>query len=82
MFSLETWLAQNVRQIEELIVCVRGDLPDIARKIIVALVTVDVHARDIVEELKQQNVSSTSEFKWVQQLRYYWDEEADTCIIR
>ena len=82
MFSLENWLAQNVRQIEELIVCVRGDLADISRRIIVALVTVDVHARDIVEELKLQNVSSTSEFKWVQQHRYYWDEEADTCIIR
>ena len=54
--SLESWLATNVKQIEELIVQVRGNLSDIIRKITVALVTVDVHARDIVEEMKNLNV--------------------------
>jgi hypothetical protein len=31
---------------------VRGELSDLKRRVIVALITVDVHARDIVEELK------------------------------
>jgi dynein heavy chain len=39
-------------------------LADLQRKIIVALVTVDVHARDIIEELKNDNVSSAQDFKW------------------
>lgn len=54
---------------------VRGNLSDIDRKIIVALVTVDVHARDIVDELRSLNVSSVTEFKWLQQLRYEWNED-------
>lgn len=33
-----------------------GELPDISRRIIVSLVTTDVHARDIIEELKIANV--------------------------
>lgn len=41
-----------------------------------------MHARDIVEELKGLNISQTYDFKWQQQLRYYWDEEVDDCRIK
>lgn len=47
-----------------------------------ALVTTDVHARDIVEGLLKENVSSIYDFGWQQQLRYYWEEEADDCRVR
>jgi dynein heavy chain len=53
---------------------VRGNLDSVRRKIIVALVTTDVHARDIIEDLQKENVSSIQDFLWQQQLRYYWDE--------
>ena len=62
---------------------VRGQLTSLQRKIIVALVTTDVHARDIIEELKADNgVTSISDFKWVKQLRYYWEEDSEDCKIR
>ena len=63
---------------------VRGNLLDLQRKIIVALVTTDVHARDIIDEMNQDKVSSVYDFKWVKQLRYYWDDEEDggDCIIK
>jgi len=65
-------------------VLVRGNLLDLQRKIIVALVTTDVHARDIIDEMNQDKVSSVYDFKWVKQLRYYWDDEEDggDCIIK
>jgi dynein heavy chain len=44
---------------------VRGELTDIKRRVIVALITVDVHARDIIEELKNDGVASINEFKWI-----------------
>lgn len=47
-----------------------------------ALVTTDVHARDIVEGLMKENVSSIYDFGWQQQLRYYWEEEADDCRVK
>ena len=32
--------------------------------------------------MAQMGVARTSEFEWQKQLRYYWEEEADDCIIR
>ena len=68
---------------------VRGELSDIKRRVVVALITVDVHARDIIEELKNDGVASVNEFKWIKQLKYYWDiyliiwdEEAEDIRIR
>ena len=63
----------------------RGTLTDLQRKVVVALVTTDVHARDITEELAEDKVSNTYDFRWVKQLRYYWDEEegdGGDCIVR
>ena len=39
------------------------------RKTLVALITQDVHYRDIVEVL--QTCESINDFKWLQQLRFY-----------
>ena len=52
------------------------------RMIIVALVTTDVHARDIIDELCDRKVSDVHNFSWQQQLRYYWELESDDCWIR
>lgn len=74
-FALQEWYEQNEKQLEGLTELVRGKLDSLQRKIVVALVTTDVHARDIVDELKQMNVQSVYDFKWMQQLRYYWEED-------
>ena len=37
-----------------------------------ALITIDVHARDVVAELAECGLKDTSDFEWVKQLRYYW----------
>ena len=69
--SLTDWFEKNVQQLKDLTDLVRGELEPLQRQVIVALVTTDVHARDIVENLKNENVSTTYDFKWMQQLRYY-----------
>jgi dynein heavy chain len=40
------------------------DLGDLERRIIVALVTTDVHARDVVDELKEAGINSIADFMW------------------
>lgn len=65
-FALQDWLQVNIMQLTQLIELVRGNLDSIRRKIIVALVTTDVHARDIVENLVKEQISSIQDFLWQQ----------------
>lgn len=48
---------------------VRGQLSNLERKILSALIVVDVHARDVAAELASKGVSSESDFDFVSQLR-------------
>ena len=55
------------------------------RAVLVALITQDVHARDIVDELRKENVQNVYDFNWQKQLRYYYDDEApieEACIVK
>ena len=63
-FALQEWYEANESQLGQLTELVRGKLTSLQRKIIVALVTTDVHARDIVENLIKDNVSSIYDFAW------------------
>jgi len=50
------WYETYVVELTKLIVKIRGNLSKLERKIIVALVTTDVHARDIIDELYENEV--------------------------
>ena len=73
--DMDEWLTSNILQLEELTELIRGDLSFIQRRTLVALVTQDVHYRDIIEQLRDESIESMFDFKWVMQLRYYWEEE-------
>lgn len=32
----------------------------------------DVHAKDVVEDMTKKEVRKTNDFNWLCQLRYYW----------
>lgn len=48
----------------------------------VALITIEVHARDVIEKLAKSGCSSTNDFEWVSQLRFYWDREQAGCVVK
>ncbi|CAG2054541.1 unnamed protein product [Timema podura] len=127
---------KNFDDLNKLAAMVRGDLEKLQRMVLCSLITVDVHARDIVTELVREKVTSESvtcrlitvrlaincsvrgwglcqlgdgptkpplkllagygraydslqeglgrrdNFEWLRQLRYYWDEEHNTCVAR
>ena len=76
----------------------RGSLAKLVRSIIGALITLDVHARDVVTAMVTNGVShlitieqlnimalqvdGVQDFEWVKNLRYYWDPDIDDCVVR
>ncbi|KAL7983007.1 hypothetical protein Chor_013613 [Crotalus horridus] len=65
---------------------IRGSLTKIMRLKIVALVTVEVHARDVIEKLYRSSLLDVTSFEWLSQLRLYWEklslQDLDDCVIR
>jgi dynein heavy chain, axonemal len=65
---------------------VRLPLDTLQRTMMGAVIVLDVHARDVVKNLTQQDIRSLNDFEWSKQLRYYWDmtennEEGD-CVVK
>jgi dynein heavy chain len=79
--ALRDFLNDNVLQLEELTSLVRSDLSPLQRKVVVPLMTVDVHARDIVDNMMVDGVTAVSDFGWQMQLRFYWDVINDEVTI-
>lgn len=53
---------------------IRGNLSKLLRLKIVALVTVEVHARDVISKLAKAGCCDVNAFDWLCQLRLYWDK--------
>ena len=56
-------------QLDELRELVRSPLSKIGRQILSALIVIEVHARDVVTNMVDQEVSNVNDFEWISQLR-------------
>jgi hypothetical protein len=65
-------LDQTRSQLADLAREVSGPLDPLLRRTLVALITADVHARDITETMYEARVDSPSSFTWQMQLRFEW----------
>ncbi|XP_006899240.1 PREDICTED: dynein heavy chain 2, axonemal [Elephantulus edwardii] len=61
---------------------IKGNLTKIMRLKIVALVTIEIHARDVLEKLYKSGLMDVNSFDWLSQLRFYWEKDLDDCVIR
>lgn len=53
---------------------IRGNLSKVQRLKVVALVTIEVHARDVIEKMVKGVCKDPNAFEWSCQLRLYWEK--------
>ena len=78
--KLENFYEKILEKLSHYIQLVRGQISNIERSTINSLLVMEVHNRDIIDQLIEAKVSNINDFQWASHLRYYWEE--DRCIVR
>ena len=80
--AMKKYSEQQVSQITDLIACTKRNLEKPQRQKIMNMITIDAHSRDMVIGLIDNGETSKDCFKWMSQLRTYWDSDIDDSVIR
>eukprot|EP00918_Siedleckia_nematoides_P005712 GHVU01012538.1.p2 GENE.GHVU01012538.1~~GHVU01012538.1.p2 ORF type:complete len:137 (+),score=17.32 GHVU01012538.1:724-1134(+) len=73
----------QVVELKNLITIVQGDLSKAMRQVMMCLITMDTHGRDIMGKLIDEQVTSADAFQWQAQLKAYWiDDLVSTYAVR
>ncbi|XP_034255936.1 dynein heavy chain 6, axonemal isoform X2 [Thrips palmi] len=80
--GMQEFEKKNFSDLNVLAGMVRGELTKLNRAVLCALITINVHARDNISALVKSQVVDRSNFEWLKQLRYYWEEDIDNCVAR
>ena len=78
--GIQSLLSKYLEQLNLLTDIVRNSTNKLVIQVISCLLIAEVHNRDILNFLVKNNVHDPYDFKWQQQLRYYWEDE--TVFVR
>ncbi|KAJ3048328.1 Dynein heavy chain 7, axonemal, partial [Rhizophlyctis rosea] len=80
--GLAKYVDTSTERLSKVVELVRGNLSRLARTTLEALVVIDVHARDVVQQLADAKVSNINDFGWLSQLRYYFPNKEEGVIVK
>lgn len=67
----------SYRSLQELAGMTAQTLSKVQRILLSTLITIDVHGRDLIDEMFESKVVESKEFGWTKQLRAYWERDED-----
>ncbi|GLV39944.1 Dynein heavy chain at 36C [Carabus blaptoides fortunei] len=73
--KLKEFFAIMLELLDGLRSLVKGTLTNLQREVLSALIVIEVHARDVTQNLLDEAVVNANDFEWIKQLRYYWIQE-------
>ncbi|KAJ8737519.1 hypothetical protein PYW08_000114 [Mythimna loreyi] len=71
-----------ISDLNDLAALTRADISPLFRKVLCALITIDVHARDTITQMVEKHVQRAIDFEWLKMIRYYWEPDIDNCVAR
>lgn len=80
--AMANFLSFSLLQIDAMVQLVRQPISKQQRTLLGALLTIDVHARDVTRALLTKSTKSLTDFDWTKQLRYYWDIAMDDVVAK
>ena len=80
--AMKKYSEMQVAQITDLIASTKRDLDKPSRQKIMNMITIDAHSRDMVIGIMEKGETDKKCFKWMSQLRTYWDSDIDDSVIR
>ena len=80
--GMRTVKKKQVSMLNKYAEMVRGQMSKLNRNKVVAIITIEVHARDVIDRMIKVGTTYLSDFEWMSQLRFYWDKDIDDCLIK
>uniref|UniRef100_A0A182QLA9 Dynein heavy chain 6, axonemal n=1 Tax=Anopheles farauti TaxID=69004 RepID=A0A182QLA9_9DIPT len=75
--GMEEYHDKLTKNLTVLAVIARTKISKLVRKVLCALITIDVHARDMIAGMVAKRVQKSTDFEWLKMLRYYWMPETE-----
>ena len=79
--AIKEYVLVVVQGLETLSRMVLGELTWEMRTKIKTIITIEVHARDVVQRFVINRIDSSQAFAWQSQLKYRWDDQKHDCFI-